>query len=227
MTYFLKYFLYKFLRGGKPFKKKVFVVSMQRSGTTSVGQFLEDCCYVVASNPIARESNWINNWVDAEYASIVRSWSFRFHSGFQDSIFWTPDFYKYLATEFPNAKFVLLKRPSEDWFKSMVSHSEGMNPGDPYIHAMIYSIPLQELEPVADGGKRDYHKIDLLKHKEHYIKHYESYNQGVEAYFSDKGWSDRLFSANLYDDGLWSRLADFIGCNVRKTKYHEHISKKK
>lgn len=223
----LKYFCSIFLHGGSPFKKKVFVITMQRSGTTSAGRLLEDCGYAVASNVIARRANWINNWVDGEYASIVRSWSFNLHSGFQDSIFWTPDFYKYLAVEFPTARFVLLTRPSEDWFKSMLSHSDGMNPGDPYIHAVIYSIPIQELEPVIGSGNRDYHKIAMLRFKEHYMRHYENYNRNVVQYFADRGLSERLFTADLYDDDLWGRMAEFIGCQATKTKYHEHKSVKK
>ena len=223
----IKYFLTRILRGKNPFKEKVFIISMQRSGTTSAGRFLEDCGYLVASNVVARRSKWIDKWLDGEYSSIIHSWTFRLHSGFQDSIFWTPDFYKYLATELPNTKFILLKRPSEDWFDSMLSHSGGMNPGDPYTHAMIYGVPLKDLKPASGSDISKYEKISLPKNKDLYVQYYETYNQSVASYFTKNGWSNRLFVADLYEDDLWGELVSFINCSnsVQKKKYHEHISK--
>ena len=37
---------------------KIFCISFQRTGTTSVGQFFKDHGYLVATNPVSRANDW-------------------------------------------------------------------------------------------------------------------------------------------------------------------------
>ena len=102
---------------------KVFCVSMQRNGTTSVGSFFRDFGYRRAGWPADEKNNWSESWYEGHYERIFSSIDFRAANAFEDSPWWLPGFYKILFHRFPNSKFILFTRDPDLWFESMVKHS--------------------------------------------------------------------------------------------------------
>ena len=117
---------------------RIFCISMQRSGTTSVGDFFSSFGYPVARNSIAWKNKWSKHWYNGDYDSIFSSKEFNSYQVFEDDPWWLPEFYKVLYHKFPNAKFILLTRDSESWFNSMLSHSKGKTLGNTKLHCKIY-----------------------------------------------------------------------------------------
>ena len=108
---------------------KIFCLSFQRTGTTSVGQFFKDFGYKVAGYDSHRSSDWSVKRFLGDYESIFKSKDFKNHQVFEDNPWWETDFYKVLYHRFPDAKFILFTRDADKWFDSMVSHFNAVSPG--------------------------------------------------------------------------------------------------
>src|SRR4051812_25436491 len=98
---------------------------MQRSGTTSVGEFFMHFGYKVATWGVGGRNKWDYLWYIGDYERIFNSEDFKSHEVFEDAPWWLPGFYKILYHCFPDSKFVLLTRESQSWFESMKKHSGG------------------------------------------------------------------------------------------------------
>ena len=119
-------------------RPKIFCISVQRTGTTSVGRFFLKHGYDVAIHRIAHNNDWKNLWFNGQYEQIFRSKDFRLHQVFEDSPWWYPRFYRVLFHRFPHSRFVLFTRDPDRWFDSMVNHSDGKNLFNAYVHSYIY-----------------------------------------------------------------------------------------
>ena len=97
-----------FIRNKWQGDNKVFCISIQRSGTTSVGDFFVHFGYPTAGHGDSRNNSWSKHWYDGDLESIFSSNDFLSYQVFQDDPWWLPEFYKVLYYRFPNAKFVLM-----------------------------------------------------------------------------------------------------------------------
>lgn len=191
---------------------KVFCLSMQRSGTTSVGDWLEFHGLRRAGSPTSVRLKWTKLWNEGDYDSIFASTEFQNAEILEDDPWWCPGFYNTLKEVFPEALFVLLTRDSNDWFTSLCHHSAGMNPGSTVLHARIYDREedlrkLKESNPHLDPTKG--RLLSIKEHRQHYIRCYETHTQNVLAAFEDT--PERLFHARLEDPSCFEDLCDFIG----------------
>ena len=118
---------------------KIFCISVQRTGTTSVGQFFRDHNFRVATWNDSRKNNWTLNWIKGDHKRIFESRDFKLNQVFEDDPWWCLDFYKILFHRFPNAKFILIERDADRWFDSMVSHSNGKTLGNTHQHTLLYN----------------------------------------------------------------------------------------
>ena len=75
---------------------KVFCVSMQRSGTSSVGDFLEQFGLIRIGSPASNKKRWPNYWLAGDYNSIFSDDDFKSADVFEDDPWWFPEFYKYI-----------------------------------------------------------------------------------------------------------------------------------
>ena len=117
---------------------KIFCISVQRTGTTSVGQFFRQHGFRVCTWDVSHKNEWSNSWLKGDYNAIFKSKDFAVNQVFEDDPWWCNDFYKVLFHRFPQAKFVMLERDSDKWFDSMVKHSRGKTLGNTHRHAIIY-----------------------------------------------------------------------------------------
>ncbi len=201
---------------------------MQRTGTTSVGQFFRDFNYKVAGWELDKKNQWSYLWNIGDFESIFKSSDFKNNQVFEDSPWWYPEFYKVLYHRFPNSKFILFTRDSENWFKSMKFHSKGKTLGNTKKHCKIYRREADFYNLPSDYIKNyNESKVDNLLSLEGYEKHYrdlyEIRNKEVIDFFK-KHDPNALFVDRLENDDKWKKLASFCGIEISKD-YKVHMNK--
>jgi hypothetical protein len=171
---------------------------MQRSGTTTVGDWLESHGLARAGHPTSARLQWSLQWFRGEQEAIFDSPEFQETEIFEDDPWWCPDVYKFLATRFSDARFILLTRDADIWFDSLCHHSGGRNPGPTLLHAKVYQreADLQalieqhpECDPLQPG------LLSILDHGEHYKSIYRRHNAAIQQFFA--ATPERLFTAPL------------------------------
>src|SRR5690554_120318 len=101
---------------------KIFCISTQRNGTTSVGEFFKDHGFKVAGYNYERSMIWSEFRFCGNYEAIFKNEGFKKFQVFEDNPWWENDFYKFLFYRFPNSKFILFTRNPDKWFDSMMNH---------------------------------------------------------------------------------------------------------
>lgn len=191
---------------------RLFCISMQRSGTTSVGDWLEAHGLVRAGYPTSARLGWTRLWREGEHEAIFCSPEFEQAEILEDDPWWCPDFYQVLAARFPEARFILLTRDVDDWFDSLCHHSGGRNPGASDMHARIYEREA-DLRAVLEGrGDLDPSQsglLSLIGHETHYKAIYRRHHEAVRAFFA--GMPERLFTGRLELPQTFIELCEFAG----------------
>lgn len=210
---------------------KIFCISFQRTGTTSVGGFFRDHGFKVAGYEYARSMKWSEQRFTGNIEAIFKSEEFKNHRVFEDNPWWELDFYKILYHRFPNSKFILFTRDPDKWFDSMISHSEGKTLGNTFRHSKLYR---REIEYFNLYPNRDNYKnikvidnlLDLNElHRTHYQEIYTVRNREIIEFFSFFDRS-RLIHLELEDTYKWQKLGEFFGIKV-KENYTLHLNKSK
>ena len=200
-------------------KPKIFCISLQRTGTTSTGQFFKDHGYPVAPYGVALANSWTMNYWRGDYESIFRSYDFKTSLVFEDDPWWLNDFYKVLYHRFPDSQFILLERDADKWFSSMVSHSNGKTLGNTHLHCAHYQ-RLKEFHETTAGYENMYKSVadSALPlgeaQREHYTSFYTIRNKEIKLFFQHHD-INRLFNADLNDGDLWQKMGQFFHVNVQ------------
>lgn len=194
---------------------------MQRTGTTSVGQFFSDFGFKCAGWPACRRNNWRERWYERDFDSIFRSKEFRSADAYEDSPWFYPGFYRVLYHRFPNSMFVLFERDPDEWWESMVNHSGGEIPGLNRIHSKIYRREMEFFELMYKGditdkmwdSIHDEKRMSLSDNSEHYKNIYEMHNLEVKDFFHKRA-PKSLHVGRLDDPKKWKKLGKFLGVQV-------------
>ena len=168
--------------------EKLFCISFQRTGTTSVGQFLKGLGYPTADWSVSQRNNWGRKWVNGQFDDIVQSDDFQRHQAFEDGPWFAPEFYRFLYHRFPRSKFILFERDAEAWFASMLSHSGGRSLGVTAVHAKVYRREKEYLELCARAASPeavDMNGLELAGHKDHYVDLYRVRNRETRIFFGN------------------------------------------
>ena len=209
----------EFLRNKKNKSRKIFCISFQRTGTTSVGEFFRIFGYASRGWPECEKNDWSQLWYDGDYESIFSSKDFLSGQVFEDSPWWHPEFYKVLFHRFPDSKFILLMRDPNKWFASMLSHSSGKIIGNDKRHCKIYRRELEfysllESNSIACPSESRHSKqISLNENEKHYKGIYKLHNREVVDFF-ERVSPNSLFTCRLEDPYKWQKLGQFFGINV-------------
>ncbi len=191
---------------------KIFCVSMQRSGTTSVGDWFEAHGLRRAGSPTSARLGWTRLWLEGAYDRIFECPEFCEAEIFEDDPWWCPGFFRLVAERFPDARFVLLERDAEVWFDSMCRHSGGRNPGWTDVHARIYRRE-EELEQIVSATpglrKNAWELLSIREHRDHYQDIYRNHGRDVRDYFATQ--PGRLFYGLLDDPAVFPSLCEFAG----------------
>jgi hypothetical protein len=208
---------------------KIFCISIQRTGTTSVGQFFKHFNFKVADWSVSYRNQWSYLWYQGNYEAIFSSKDFLLNQVFEDDPWWCPEFYKVLFHRFPKSRFILFTRDANQWFKSMMNHSNGKTLGNTKIHCKIYRreeefYKLLENEPNFIPRDAEIDNLMSLKEwEEQYKKIYLLHNKEVKIFFK-KHDQKSLFVSDLNDTYKWDNLADFIKINIPKN-FDIHVNK--
>jgi len=211
----------------QPDDAKVFCISMQRCGTTSVGKFFVDFGFRWAGWPADEKNGWSASWYDGDFEAIFSSPDFAWANAFEDSPWWLPDFYKVLFHRFPRSRFVLFTRDADAWFRSMVDHSGGDALGDNRVHAKIYRRELEFFDAVRAGRIDDpagpgHRMMTIEGHAEQYANALRLHALEVEDFFRRHA-PERLHLGRLEDPGKWTKLGAFLGLDV-PDDYESHAN---
>ncbi len=179
-----------------PQSPKVFVIGMQKTGTTSMGEALARLGYrngggfrinhprgVQIDEPITREKVWE---IARQRAALA--------DAFEDNPW--PMFYREVDAAFPGSKFILTERASAEWLKSVVRHFAD-NPG-PYAN-LIYGVD----QPRGNETR--------------YLEVYQKHNADVRAYFAKRPRD--LLVLDLEGGHGWPELCGFLGRSIPSTPF--------
>jgi hypothetical protein len=211
----VKNLLISILNIGKP---KVFCLSFQKSGTSSVGKFFRLYGNKVASWNTSKRNGWAYLWLKGDYEKIFRSSDFKYHNVFEDGPWWFKDFYKVLYHRFPKSKFILLERDADKWYDSMMNHYSQPPVINYYLFANIYGLPLDgisksTLEKIAYSMDKD-SLLELKEdNREFYIGEYRRRIDEIKLFFQ-KFESNRFFYGRLEDKNVWYNLGKFFRIDV-------------
>ena len=208
---------------------RIFCISMQRCGTTSVGDFFDYFGYPVSRSSVSRNNLWTTSWYNGDFESIFKSEDFKSLQVFEDDPWWLPEFYKFLYHRFPNSRFILFTRDSESWFQSMLSHSNGQTLGNTKLHCKLYRREKEFYNKFETDNcintsldKND-NLLPLLEHKQHYKDLFETRNKEIINFFEEHNPS-RLIYCDLNDKKKWQKLGDFFDIPV-PNEFNVHSNK--
>lgn len=212
----------------KSIEPKIFCISFQKNGTTSVGTFFKDHGYKVQFTRNKIVWPWTISYMSGDYESIFRSKNFKKNQVFQDNPWFYGDFYKFLFHRFPDAKFVLLTRDADSWFDSMMAHSDGKTLGNTYFHTKIYDRrPEYRALHIKKNPYDDPEKDSLLPLTEEYREHYKTiFNERIQEIreFFEYFGSDRIIISELENPQKWQIIGDYFGIEVAPG-YEAHANK--
>jgi hypothetical protein len=199
-------------------RRKIFCLAMQRTGTTSFGDFCENELGLERRGwGDALRNNWTEKWYEGRYEEIFRSIDFRSGEVFEDAPWFCLDLLPVLFRRFRDAQFVLIKRPPDDWFRSMFSHSGGASLGNTRIHAYRYG-----RESEVGAGTPRYNGLQLIGCQELYKASYARHTEDVIQYFEMHDRS-RLLVVELDDPSKFRRVAKFLGYpDIEYKEYHSN-----
>jgi len=102
---------------------KVFIVSNNKCGTTSLKHYFGDAGWEVGNQKTA-ELLSISEVMQSTSTVSPLTWKRYISSAqvFQDVPFSVAGFLPWLLTNYPEAKFIHVSRPAEEWYRSLVNH---------------------------------------------------------------------------------------------------------
>ena len=195
---------------------KIFCLSMQRSGTTSTGDWLESHGLIRAGSPTSTRLGWSRSWFDGDMDVVFANEEFQDAEILEDDPWWFPAMYAQLATRFPASRFILLDREPDAWFDSLCRHSGGRNPGWSDIHAKAYNreqelkeIELETIEAAQHISLTSPKLLSILHLRKHYTAIYRNHTAEILKYFSAA--PNRLFYGKLEDPKTFPSMIKFLG----------------
>lgn len=217
---------------GQP--KRVFCISMQRTGTTSIGKFFRDFGFSCAGWPADAKNSWSVSWYEGDFEKIFSSRDFCRSDAFEDSPWFLPGFYKILFHRFPGSKFILLTRDPDRWVKSMLRHSQGHVIGWTKVHCKIYRREKEYFELIRSGAIDEKHEnrltspktMTITGHEDQYKDIYRLHNTEVQDFFA-RNSPESLHVGRLEDPRKWVRIGEFLELDVPwDYDAHENRSKR-
>lgn len=183
-------------------EQPIFCISMQKTGTTSIGDFFEYFGYPVVRSDVAHLRNWNQYWYEGNSEQIFKDPVFKNHQVFEDAPFWAKDFHQILYHKFPKAHFILFTRDANAWFESLVHHGQNDILGDKRFHAVNYD----QAKAIEDVNYK------IQEHRSHYTQFYTRRNQEIIDFFTSN--SAHFFHTTLEDPQKWEKLAQFMELEI-------------
>lgn len=187
-------------------KTKIFVIGFNKTGTTSAEKALSEFDLIMGHQATAVKL--LDDVIDKKFTSLIDFC--KTAEAFQDIPFSLPGIYKILDENFPDSKFILTVRDSEEqWFNSITKfHAKkwGKDGGIPSkedlvnaVHHINKGLPLKYI---------NYTFGESYYEKENYTSIYNKHNQGVVEYFKFRPNDLLVINVSKKDDYI--RFCNFI-----------------
>ncbi len=190
-------------------KQKVFCIGCNKTGTTSVEKALKDLGYSLGDIPTGELL--LDAYAERDFKTIIEFC--KTADAFQDAPFSFHFTFMALDMAFPNSKFILTIRDSdEQWYNSMTKFHAKM-------HTTTGKIPTEEDLKNAVYRYKGFpwevrQKIYGIKSgqdvydKKTFIDYYNDHNKMVMEYFR---YRDNLLVLNLTEDDAYQKFCKFLG----------------
>ena len=169
-------------------KPKVFCIGFHKTGTSSLRKALETLGYRVTGPNGRKDPDIAENVLPLAFGLVEQ------FDAFQDNPW--PIIYKELDCRYPGSKFILLRRPTEAWIKSVVDH---FGTKDTPMRKWIYGV----------GHPKGNEDI--------YTRRYDLHNEQVMKYFEHR--PDDLIVMDYTQGDGWGKLCPFLGCEIPDAPY--------
>lgn len=188
---------------------KVFVIGANKTGTTSLTLALQELGYAVAPENLvfAKGSGVLEEFHAGVYDKVYDIIN-RFDA-FEDRPYNHTDFYKRLDKKFPDSKFILSLRDTQNWIESYRRWNEKINLKTQWFYKII--------------SQTCYGVDDFLANEEVMRKKYEQRNQAIKAYFSKTG---KLLLMDIEAGEGYDKLCSFLNKPV-PDKPFPHLNRTK
>jgi hypothetical protein len=165
-------------------KSKVFCIGFHKTGTTSLEMALKKLGYRVTGSFGTKDPDIANKVLEMAYARAAN------YDAFEDNPW--PILYRELDERFPGSKFILTRRPAENWIRSQVKDFAST---ETPMRRWIYG---------ADAGHPEGNEAT-------YVARYERHNREVLDYFRER--PDDLLVMDIPADAAWAKLCSFLGAD--------------
>lgn len=198
---------------------KLFGIGYNKTGTTTLERVLRRYGYALPNQQI-QESRLTKQCFATNYSEFTDFVS-RFDA-FQDLPFSQGSVYVAADALFPNSKFILTERASDDWFRSISTfHQKAFAFSDPselteqdilerfdYLYPGYMHENKTRLLSTFDGATR---RVDWSKlyDKAYYVQQYEERNAAIKKYFMNA--PDKLLVIDVTKEPTTERLCVFLG----------------
>jgi hypothetical protein len=163
-------------------RPKIFCIGFHKTGTTSLEMALRNLGYRVKGSFGSKDPDIASKVHELAYSMVDE------YDAFEDNPW--PILYHELDERFPGSKFILTRRPTENWIRSQVKDfATTETPMRRWIYGENAGCPA--------GNEATY------------IARYERHNRDVQDYFANR--PDDLLIIDLPNDDGWSRLCPFLG----------------
>ncbi len=189
-------------------KLKIFCIGAGKTGTTSIEKALSDFGYKMGNQE--KGELLLNDYAKRNFKAIVNFC--KTADAFQDAPFCFQHTYQALDQYFPNAKFILTVRDSdEQWYNSLINfHSKKFAEGkrtptwqDLKKASYRYNGYVAEVRKKVFGVFEDEEPYDEEKLKQYYNTH----NAAVIDYFKNK---ENLLLLNVAKEDAYKTLCTFL-----------------
>ena len=196
--------------------QKIFVISRQKCGTTSTGIFLRDHGVNCLSPDGFHNRLWSMQAQSGQYDEIFNHPLISSFNAYEDDPWWMRGMPREILNRFPNAKFILMIRDSDAWFKSMMAHFNEYG-GFGSVHAMEYQ-RTEYYHSYLNSNRsliRNEFPFEIKPaDSEHYTDLYNKRNEEIVQLFNHLGKSNQLIQVHLEDPQKWLKIGDFLDINV-------------
>lgn len=186
-------------------KPKIFVIGLNKTGTTSVHRALRREGIKLGDQLVGERL--LSAYMKSDFAPILRYC--KSARAFQDVPFSFPDTYRHLYEAFSDAKFILTIRDSgEQWVDSHVN----------FVVKRLGKVPtLEDMKEATycwKGWMYDVHRTvygEGVRFDDRQVKMecYHRHKRDVQEFFRDK--PDRLLVLNLAQDRAFASFCEFLG----------------
>ena len=166
-------------------KAKVFCIGFHKTGTTSLEVALQKLGYRVTGSFGTKDPDIADKVYEMAYAKVAD------YDAFEDNPW--PILYRELDERFPGSKFILTRRPAEDWIRSQVKDFAST---ETPMRRWIYG---------EDAGCPE-------GNEETYVARYERHNREVLEYFD--GRRRDLLVIDFPNNEGWTRICPFLGHEI-------------